>query len=130
MDTSNPGPLLLLGGGVLIALSTILDQRAGDSGLSFDVAGLYGLLMLVIGVGIAVVGASRAFGFDLPIPDEILGLSLDKWALIEGFTAFIWAFALITAEFVDFGVHLQWIGGAVVVAGAVLSLRQAPAATV
>ncbi len=126
MDTSNPGPLLMLGGGVLIALGSILDWRGGQSGLNFDSAGLYGILVLLIGAGIAFVGANKAFGLNVSLPDEILGLSMTQWVLIEAFTVFIWAFALLSAEFIDFGVHLTWIGGAVTLAGAVLELRQAP----
>lgn len=118
----------MLGGGLVIALGSILDWRTGTSGLSFDSTGLFGILVLLMGLGIAFLGAQSAFGLSVGLPEKIAGLSLGQWALIEAFTCFIWAFALISADFIEAGVHITWLGGAIATVGAVLNLREAPAA--
>jgi len=126
MDTSNPGPLLLLGGGLLIALGTILDWFPGASGLNVDFNGLFGIVALLIGLGLAAVGAIRAFAPDTKLPDEIAGFSFDQLSFVEAVTVFLWSFALIFESGTKIGLHLTWIGGAVATAGAVLSMRNAP----
>jgi hypothetical protein len=127
MDTSNPGPLLLLGGGVVIALGTILDWGPGVSGLNVDFNGLFGIVALLIGLALAAIGAIRAFAPDTKLPDEIAGYSLDQILFVDALTVFLWTFALISESGTKIGLHLTWIGGAVALAGTVLSMRNAPA---
>ncbi|MFN3219302.1 MAG: hypothetical protein ACE367_22670 [Acidimicrobiales bacterium] len=124
MDTSNPGPLLMLGGGVLVALGSILDWRTGTSGLNFDNMGLFGLIVLLSGVALAAVGGIRAFAPQTSLPDAVAGFSLDQILFMLGVTVFLWSFALIAADFVEIGVHLTWIGAAAAVAGTILSMRK------
>lgn len=123
MDTSNPGPLLLLGGGVVIALGTILDWGPSTSGLNVDFNGLFGIIALLIGIGLAVVGGIKAFSPSTALPDDIVGFSMDQVAFVEGLTVFIGAFSMAFEDGVKFGAHLTWIGAAVAIAGSVLSMR-------
>ena len=78
MDTSNPGPLLLLGGGVVIALGSLLNWGPDTSGLNTDFNGLFGIICLLIGIGFAAVGGIRAFAPSTNLPDNIGGFSLDE----------------------------------------------------
>lgn len=128
MDTSNPGPLLLLGGGVLAALGSILDWRdfgfgSGTSGLSLDNMGLFGIIVLLVGVAMAAVGGIRAFAPQTSLPDAVAGFTLNQILFILGVTVFLWSFALIAADGTAIGVHLTWIGAAAAVAGTILSMR-------
>ena len=126
MDTSNPGPLLLLGGGVLIVLGTILDWGPGVSGLNTDFNGLFGIIALLIGIGLAAVGGIRAFSPSTSLPENIAGFSLDQWGFAESLAVFLFSFSLITEDGSKIGLHLTWIGAAVAVAGTILSMRSAP----
>ncbi len=126
----------MLGGGALIVLGSILNWRdfgfggGGVSGLSFDNLGFFGIFALLIGLGLAAIGAIRAFGVSVNLPDSIAGFSLDQLGLIEAFTVFLWSFALVSANGVAIGAHLSWIGGALAAAGAFLGTRdQAPTTT-
>ncbi len=123
MDTSNPAPLLQLGGGVLIALGTILDWGPGIGGLNTDFNGLFGIIALLIGIGLAAVGAIRAFSPSTSLPDQIAGLSLDQLGFIEALAVFIFAFSLLTESGTKIGLHLTWIGAAVALVGVILALR-------
>jgi len=130
MDTSNPAPLLMLGGGVVVALGSILDWRDfglgnGLSGLSFDNMGLFGLIVLLAGIALAAVGGIRAFAPQTSLPSALAGFTLDQLLFFLGVTVFLWSFALIAADATAIGVHLTWIGAAVAVAGLVLSMRKA-----
>lgn len=127
MDTSNPGPLLLLGGGVLIALGSILDWfggfGGGASGLNTDLNGLFGIIALLIGIGLAAVGGIKAFSPSTSLPDNIAGFTLDQISLTEALAVFVFSFSLITESGSKIGLHLTWIGAAVAIAGSVLALR-------
>lgn len=125
MDTSNPGPLLMLGGGVLMFIGSILKWRFESSGVSTDSFGLLGLFVLVFGAAIAGIAAVRAFAPQVSLPERIAGFSIDQIALILGFTAFVWTFTGITATGVEFGLHLSWIGAAAATVGAFLAQRSA-----
>lgn len=129
MDTSNPGPLLLLGGGVLIALGTILDWAPSVSGLDTDINGLFGIIALLIGISLAAVGAIRAFSPSTSLPNDIAGFTLDQLGFAESLAVFLFAFSLITEDGTKIGVHLTWIGAAVAIAGSILSMRSSDAGT-
>ena len=128
MDTSNPGPLLMLGGGVLMVLGSILNWGPSTSGLSTDLFGLLGILILLSGAAIAGLAAVRAFAPQVGLPDDIIGFSLEQVAVILGFTMFLWSFSAITIDGIEFGAHLTWIGSAAATVGAVLSARSATGA--
>lgn len=127
MDTSNPGPLLMLGGGVVMFLGSILNWRGDASGVSTDSFGLLGLFILLFGAAIAATAAIRAFAPQVTLPDQIVGFRLEQIGIILGFTAFLWTFTSITANGVEFGLHLTWIGAAAATAGAFLADRASSA---
>ncbi|MCP4087288.1 MAG: hypothetical protein GY745_19910 [Actinomycetia bacterium] len=87
MDTSKPGPLLLVGGGVLMVLGSILDWSPNPSGLSTGAVGLLGIFVLLFGISVGLIGATRAFGLAVPLPDQLLGFTQDQIALVLAFTA-------------------------------------------
>jgi hypothetical protein len=122
MDT-NPGPLLLLGGGIVIAVGTILDWGPGLSGLNIDFNGLFGIIALLIGISLAAVGGIKAFAPSTSLPDDFLGFSLDQMGFIEALTVFIGAFSVVFENGIKIGAHLTWIGAAVAIAGSVLNMR-------
>jgi hypothetical protein len=113
----------MLGGGVLIVLATFLNWAPSTSGLNTDLNGLFGILILLIGLGFIAVGAIRAFSPSTSLPEEIAGFSLDQLGFAEALTVFLWSFALVAEDGVKFGAHLAWIGGAVALAGVILALR-------
>lgn len=131
MDTSNPGPLLLLGGGVLIALGSILNWGGGFgtsvSGLDTDLNGLFGIICLLIGIGLAAVGGIRAFSPSTKLPDNIAGFSLNELGFAEALAVFIGSFAWISESGTKIGVHITWIGAVVALVGVILSMRNADA---
>ncbi len=128
MDTSNPGPLLMLGGGILMFVGSLLSWRPDTSGVSTDAFGLLGILTLLFGLLIAGLGGIKAFATGVEIPSEVLGISMDKVAVILSVSIFLWAFGAIAANFIEFGVHLTWIGAAIATVGGVLASRADAAA--
>ncbi|MGI9625139.1 MAG: hypothetical protein ACR2PK_20100 [Acidimicrobiales bacterium] len=128
MDTSKPGPLLMLVGGALMIIGSFLDWGPGTSGLSTDVLGLLGILTLLIGLVLAIKGGINAFAPETDLPDELGGLSTDKISVFLSASIFLWTFGLISADFVEIGVHLTWIGAAVATVGGVMTLRDADTA--
>lgn len=133
MDTSKPGPLLMLVGGVLMIIGSFLDWRPGTSGISTDSLGLLGILTLLFGLGLAVKGGIKAFAPETELPEEVGGLSTDKISVFLSATIFLWTFGMISGDFVEFGIHLTWIGAAIATVGGVMSFRDnnvAPATSI
>jgi hypothetical protein len=124
MDTSNPGPLLMLGGGVLMIIGSILNWGPSTSGLSTDLFGLLGILILLSGAAIAGLAAVRTFAPQVGLPDQIVGFSLDQVATVVGFTMFLWSFSAITISGIEIGAHLTWIGAAAATVGTVIASRK------
>lgn len=132
MGNMKPGALMMLGGGALLFISSFLNWFKfgpfSQSGLDTDLTGLQGIVILLIGGGVAAIAAIRAFAADnVKLPDSILGLTLNQVILILGFSAFLMMFGLQFANNTSIGVVLGWIAAAVVVAGAVMEDRS-PAA--
>lgn len=126
MDTSNPGPLLLLGGGVLMFIGSLLKWGGDTSGVSTDALGLLGILTLLFGAAIAAVGGIRAFAPQTSLPAEIAGISLDKILVILAVSIFLWTFGMISANNIKIGIHLTWIGAAVAIVGGIMAVRGEP----
>ena len=125
MDTCNPGPLLQIGGGALMIISTFLDWRFATSGLSTDAAGLFGIFTLVFGALLLVIGLAGSFVPQINLPSEVAGISIEKLAVMLAAAIFLWTFGSITADSVKIGIHLAWIGALVAEVGAMLRLRAA-----
>lgn len=119
----------MLGGGILMFIASILDWRTGLSGLSTTASGLLGIITLLTGAEIAAVGGLRAFGAGDKLPDQVLGVSVDKWSVIMSLTVFFWTFGMISGGSLEIGIHLTWIGAAIATAGGVLAARDGGEAT-
>jgi len=129
VDTSQPGPLMMLVGGILMAIGTLLDwQKFGSGiGLSLDTFGLLGIFALLTGLALAAVGAIRAFGLSVALPEQILGFTLMQLLMIDAFAVFLWTFSHIASDFFGGGMHLTWIGAVVAAVGAGLASKSATA---
>lgn len=125
MNDLKPGPILMLGGGILLLLSSFLDWFDGINGFEFDVVGLLGLFTLVIGVGAAGIGGAMAFAAQVNLPGNVLGFTLPQLVGALAFSAFIWLFGFQFAEGTEIGISLGWIGAVVTIAGAIVTDMQA-----
>lgn len=122
MNDLKPGPILMLGGGVLLLLSSFLDWGPTTNGLDFEAFGLLGLFTLLIGVGAAGIGGAMAFAPQVNLPSDVLGFTLAQFVGALAFSAFIWLFGFQFADVVDeIGVSLGWIGAVVCIAGAIVT---------
>lgn len=113
----------------MVILGVILDWASGLSGLNIDLNGLFGIIALLIGVGLVALGAIKAFSPTTSLPSGFAGFSLDQIVFTEAVTVFLWSFALVAADGTKIGLHLTWIGAAVAVAGSVLTLRNSAGST-
>jgi vacuolar-type H+-ATPase subunit I/STV1 len=120
---------MILGGGAVMVVSTLLKWVPGRNGLSFDVLGLFGLLTLVIGVVLVLVGLSRTFVPAIKLPERILSFTIEQECFALALTVFLWTFALITEDGVKIGIHLAWLSAVVAAVGAVLAMRDQPSAS-
>ena len=126
MNNIKPGAIALLGGGILLFISTFLDWRTGLSGISTDATGLQGLFCLIIGGGVVALVGLTTFG-NASLPDHVLGFTWNQVYMGLGLAAFLISFSLQFGDATEFGLVLAWIGAAAIVVGAVLEDRSAPA---
>ncbi len=115
MDSIKPATIMLIGGGVLLFIASLLDWVE-----FFDKTDLFGiqwLFTLIIGGGVAVLVVLTNFA-NVSLPDKLLGLSMNQIYLMLGFASFLMMFGLQFGEGREVGVLLGWIGAAVMTAGA------------
>ncbi len=116
-----PGTIMLIAGGVVLAISTFLDWRGfgdfGSNGWETDAFGLQGIFVFLIGVAIAGAVAAKSFA-GMHLPPKVLGFTLNQLFLALGLAAFLITFGLQIGDGSKFGVTLGWIAAAVVIAGA------------
>jgi len=118
----------MLVGGIMMAIGTFLDWQSGPRsgiGLGLDTLGLLGIFALLIGLALVAVGAIRAFGLSVALPEQILGFTLLQLLMIDAFVVFLWTFSHIASDFLSGGVHLTWIGAALGAVGAGLASKSA-----
>lgn len=125
MNDLKPGPILMLGGGVLLLLSSFLDWGPSTNGFDTDVFGLLGIVTLLIGVAAAGIGGATAFAPQVKLPQNILGFTIAQFVGALSFSAFIWLFGFQFADFSEIGISLGWIGAVVAIAGAIVTDLQA-----
>ncbi len=117
MDSIKPATIMLIGGGVLLFIASLLDWVE-----FFDKTDLFGfqwLFTLIIGGGVAVLVVLSTFA-NVSLPDKLLGLSMNQIYLMLSFAAFLMMFGLQFGKGSEIGVLLGWIGAAVMTAGAVM----------
>ncbi len=121
----------MMGGGILMLIGSFLDWRFANAGLSTDAMGLLGILTLLFAIAIIGVPALRMFSPSTALPGAVAGFAIDKVLVILAATVFLWTFGQISADRVDFGTHLTWIGAAVAAVGGVMTMHEAgsPATT-
>ena len=125
MNDLKPGPILMLGGGVLLLLSSFLDWWGPFSGFETDYFGLLGIFTLLIGIAAAGIGGATAFAPQINLPSNILGFTIAQFVGALAFSAFIWLFGFQFGQNSEFGLALGWIGAVVTIAGAVVTDMQA-----
>ena len=117
MDTVKPATIMLIGGGALLFIASILDWTEFSS--KTDVFGIQWIFTLIIGGGVAVLVVLSNFA-NVDLPDNVLGLSMNQIYLMLSFAAFLMMFGLQFGAFREIGVLLGWIAAAVMTAGAVM----------
>ncbi len=122
MDNLKPSAIALLGGGGLLFISTFLKWRGDQTGISFDSAGLQGLICLVIGAGVVILVAMANFG-GKSIELNVGGLTTNDVYLTLGITAFVITFGLQLADSAKFGIFLGWVGAIAIMVGAFMESR-------
>jgi hypothetical protein len=121
--------MLMLGGGILMVLASLLNWGGNMSGVNTDVLGLLGIFTLLFGLAIAAEAGLKAFSPNTKLPTEVGGVDLDKISVILGMTVFLWTFGMITRDGTQIGLHLAWISGAIVAAGGILAIQDDDSAT-
>lgn len=124
MDTSNPGPFVMLGGGILMVVGPLLNWFRGTRGIDVDVFGLLGIFVILSGLLVLALGVIRLSGAETGLPDEIVGFRLEQLVAIDAFASFLWSFALVFESGTRLGLHVSWFGAAAATAGALLALRR------
>lgn len=123
-----PSAIMLIGGGALLFVSTLLDWFSsgpfGYNGWETRGHGLQGIFVAAIGVVVALGAALTTFG-NASLPDKILTFTRNQVYLILSFSAFLIMFGLQFASHSAIGVILGWIAAAVMTAGAFMD-EQSP----
>lgn len=129
MNDLKPGPLVALGGAVVLIISTFLPWidvfGFTENGLSSDFFGLIGVIVLIIGIGVGVLSALTAFAPQVNVPDDsLLGFTASQRILVLGVTSFLITFGLQFRSSTGVGILIGWIGAAIIVVGAVMQSRE------
>ena len=112
-----PATMALIGGGVLLFISTLLDWRSiGANGWETASWGLLGIIVAVIGVAVAVGVALTTFG-NVSLPDSTLGFSRSQLHMVLGFSAFLITFGQIGANSLGIGIWLGALGAVAIAVG-------------
>ena len=137
MENVKPSTWMLMGGGVLLLLSTFLDWfsvsaggfSVGENAWNTDGFGLLGIYCALIGLVIGGGVALMQFG-NMTMPDEVLGFNHDQIHLILSGFALLITVGFVVRGDVGIGLWLGLVGSAVMLAGAIMDIKgeTAPAA--
>ncbi|MDW3220828.1 MAG: hypothetical protein R8F63_19670 [Acidimicrobiales bacterium] len=135
-----PSTIMLIAGGVVLAISTFLDWAEigfnidfddvfgsgspdlGVSGWENDAFGLFGIFVFLIGAAVAGGVAAQQFA-GVKMPDKILGFDHNQLHFMLGMIAFVPLFGFFLGGPSEIGVLLGFIASAVIVAAAVMDMR-------
>jgi hypothetical protein len=128
---------MLMGGGVVLLISTFLDWfsvsgggfSVGASAWETDAFGLLGIYCALIGLVIGGGMAASTFG-NVSLPDQVLGFNHDQIHLIlSGFALLITIGFLVRGD-AGIGLWLGLLASAVMLAGSIMDIKgdSAPAA--
>ncbi|MEM9466542.1 MAG: hypothetical protein AAGA90_14300 [Actinomycetota bacterium] len=127
MDNLKTTQIMAMIGGAVLLLSTFLDWRGPFNGWETDFFGLQGIFVALIGLAVGGGVAAQAFG-GVTLPDRILGLNHDQLHLTLGFAAFLITFGQQFGDSPEIGVLLGWVSAAVIIASAIMNMREEPSA--
>jgi len=131
MNDLKPGPLVVLGGAVVMLVSTFLPwiDIAGftDNGLSTDAFGLLGILILVMAIVVGAIAAIWAFAPQVQLPERFVGYTQVQFVLVLGTASFLSTFGAQFRRFTGIGLLIAWVGAAVIIVGAILQMRETAA---
>lgn len=127
MNQVRPSSILLLVGGIVLAVSSFLDWQAVEAGPGVVVTntawdfGMLGLFQTIIGVYVAVVGLLGVLGkADTLSQPAAFGMSMHQLAGSLAMAATLWGFALNFEDGARVGALFTWVAGAVSLLGAVI----------
>jgi hypothetical protein len=133
MDNVKPSTWAMLGGGILLLISSFLDWfKIGGGGFSVSSnawdRGLLGFFLLLIsGVAIAVA-VIDAFAPQIQLPDSIIGFTPVQAAMALGTAALVLSFSLLFAfKGFQIGTILAVLSSAAIVVGGHLDNKPAEA---
>lgn len=135
MDNMKPSQLMVIGGGILLFISTFLawasfgsgDFSSSASGWETSLWGFQGIFVAIIGALIGGAGILKATGNAANMPDKVLGLDHDQLHLALAFAAFLITFGRQFGDNTGIGIALGWIAAAVIIAGVIMESREAAA---
>jgi hypothetical protein len=131
MNDLKPGPLVALGGAVVLLISTFLPWLDvfgfTENGLNSDFFGLIGVLVLIMAVVVGVIAALQAFAPQVGLPDRIVGYTQTQLIMVLGTASFLTTFGLQFRSSTGIGILIAWIGAALIIVGAVLQMREGAA---
>ena len=126
MDNIKPSTWLLMGGGIVLLLSTFLDWVSvgpfGANAWDTDFFGLLGIYCAIIGLIIGGGIALRQFG-NVNMPDQIMGFTHEQIHLIGAEFALLITIGFLVRGDVGIGLWLGLLGSAAMMAGAVMDLK-------
>lgn len=132
MNDLKPGPLVALGGAVVMLISTFLPWidifGFTENGLNSDFFGLIGIIILVIAVVVGALAAILAFFPQVGLPDRIVGYTQTQLMLVLGTASFLTTFGLQFRSSTGIGILIAWIGAALIIVGAILAMREGASA--
>ena len=128
-DGIKPGVIMMIAGGAVMFISTLLDwsefgfgSNDAVNGWNTDVFGLGGIFVALIGLVLAIGVAVTTFA-NVELPDNILGFSRNQIYVSLALSAFLISFGLQFTEFSETGVLLAWIAAAVALAGGIMEVQ-------
>ncbi|NIR41760.1 MAG: hypothetical protein GWN79_27640 [Actinobacteria bacterium] len=130
MENVKPSSWMLMGGGLVLLISTFLDWVSvsaggfdfGENAWDTDFFGLLGIICALIGLLVGGGVAAQTFG-KVNMPDRVLGFTHDQIHLILGCEAFVITFGLVFRGDVGIGLWLGLVSAVVITAGAYMDLK-------
>jgi len=137
-----PSTIMLMAGGVVLALSTFLEWGEGFfEGMSFEdlqepaysawsvnAMGLFGIVIFLIGVAIAVGTAAKQFG-NKTLPEPPMGFNHNQIHLILGLIVLVPTATMLLGGPSGIGLFLAIAASGVIVAASIMDMRSSGAAT-
>ena len=130
MENVKPSSWMLMGGGLVLLISTFLDWVSvsaggfdfGENAWDTDFFGLLGIFCALIGLAVGGGVAARTFG-NVNLPERMLGFTSEQLHLILGVEALLITVGLVFRGDVGIGLWLGLIAAVVITAGAYMDVN-------